>query len=87
MKNTVVEPLGYCVETDQDGDQILRRATSGTRPLSVPTGYTSAEVVIGTGKYAGMMSSLAATCQFAGKENDPTHYSVTCDVQGSYKAP
>ena len=87
IQNTAVEPHGYCLNTDKDGDQSLARTAAGTRPLSVPTGFAGGEAVMGTGKYAGTMSSFVAICQFAGSANDPTHYSVTCDTQGSYKAP
>jgi hypothetical protein len=87
IKNTAIEPHGYCLTTDKDGDQTLARMTSGTRPFSVPTGYAVGEAMMGTGKYAGVTSASVSTCQFSGSANDPTHYSVTCDVQGSYKAP
>jgi hypothetical protein len=87
VKNTATEPHGYCLTTDKDGDQILTRTTSGTRPFTVPSGYAVGEAIVGTGKYAGMTSANLSTCQFSGSATDPTHYSVTCDVQGSYKVP
>ncbi len=87
IKNTAMEPHGYCLTTDKDGDQVLARTTSGTRPFSVPTGYAVGEGIWGTGKYAGMTAANLSTCQFSGTPNDPAHYSVTCDVQGSYKMP
>ncbi len=82
-----MEPHGYCITTDKDGDQILTRGTSGTRPLSVPNGYAAFEAISGTGKYAGMTAANLSTCQFSGSPNDPAHYSATCDVQGVYKMP
>jgi hypothetical protein len=84
IHDTVVEPHGYCIETDQDGDQIVARTTSGTRPLSAAIGHSAGEVMLGTGKYAGMASSSTATCRFAG---DMTKYSANCDVDGIYKMP
>ena len=86
IKATVVEPHGYCLATDRDGDQMLIRATSGTRPFSASTGHTGGEVIMGTGKYTWMMSSFASTCQ-VGPGKDPSQYTVACDTQQNYKMP
>jgi hypothetical protein len=83
LQNTNLEGHGFCIETDQDGDQIISRTISGTRPNSADR-HGVGEVIMGTGKYAGMMSSSATSCKFSGS---PDKYSAYCDVQGSYTVP
>jgi hypothetical protein len=86
IKNTVVEPHGYCVYTDGsgNGDQFIAKTTSQTRPLSVGTGSGVGDVMAGTGKYTGMTGGIAFICQFAGTESQ---YSVNCDTHANYKMP
>src|SRR6516162_5867984 len=45
------EAQGYCIETDQDGDQIVLKTTSEG---SAAVGSGAGEVVMGAGKYAGI---------------------------------
>jgi hypothetical protein len=72
---------GYCIETDQDGDEIVLQTTSEGYGS---TGSGAGEVVMGDGKYAGMTGKIAFTCQFAGNINK---YTANCDAQVSYKTP
>jgi len=74
------DALGYCIETDQDGDQIVLKTTSKG---SNGAGSGAGEVISGTGKYAGTTGKIAFTCQFEGASK----YSVNCDAQVSYKMP
>ena len=75
------EAQGYCIETDQDGDQIVLKTTSEG---SAAVGSGAGEVVMGAGKYAGITGKIAFTCQFTGNINK---YTVNCDAQVSYKTP
>jgi dienelactone hydrolase len=75
------EAQGYCIETDQDGDQIVLKTTSkGSDGAASGAG----EVILGTGKYAGTTGKIAFTCHLAGGSSK---YSANCDAQVSYKTP
>ena len=75
------EAQGYCIETDQDGDQIVLKTTSkGSDGAASGAG----EVILGTGKYAGTTGKIAFTCHLAG---GASKYSANCDAQVSYKTP
>ena len=50
---------------------------------SAGAGSGVVEVLMGTGKYAGVTGKIAFTCQFEGASK----YSVNCDAQVSYKMP
>ncbi len=86
IKNTAVEPQGYCLNTDKDGDQVLTRTTAQTRPFSVENGTAVGEVITATGKYAGMMSSNVSLCKFSAG-SDSSKYTANCEVRGTYKMP
>jgi hypothetical protein len=75
------EGRGYCIETDQDGDQIVLKTTDEGYGL---TGSGVGEVVRGAGKYAGITGKIAFTCHFAG---DISKHTANCDAQVSYKMP
>jgi hypothetical protein len=72
---------GYCLETDQDLDQIVLKTTSEG---DGSTGSGAGEVVLGDGKYAGTTGKIAFTCQFVGNIGK---YTANCDAQVSYKTP
>ena len=74
----VWDSRGYCIEADQDGDQIVLKTTSKG---SGSAGSGAGEVVMGAGKYAGITGKITLTCQFAGGIN----YTANCDAQVSYK--
>jgi dienelactone hydrolase len=75
------EAQGYCIETDQDGDQIVLKTTAeGSDGAASGAG----KVVHGTGKYAGTTGKIAFTCHLAGGSSK---YSANCDAQVSYKTP
>ncbi len=86
IKNTAVEPHGYCLNTDKDGDQVLTRMTAQTRPFGVQNGTAVGEVITATGKYARMMSSNVSLCKFSGGI-DPLKYTANCELRGTYKMP
>jgi len=86
IKNTAVEPHGYCLTTDKDGDQILTRNISQTRPFGVSEGSAMGEEIIGTGKFAGAMAGNVALCKFS-NGSDPSKYTVNCETRGAYKMP
>jgi hypothetical protein len=71
---------GYCIETDQQGDQIVFKTTSKG---SGGAGNDAEEVTTGTGKFAGITGKITFTCQFAGGIN----YTASCDAQVNYKMP
>jgi hypothetical protein len=71
---------GYCIETYQQGDQIVLKTTSKG---SGQAGNGAGEVTTGTGKFAGITGKITFTCQFAGGAD----YTANCDAQVSYKRP
>jgi hypothetical protein len=76
---------GYCVGTDPDGDAIVWKllphpVDSADRNLDV----IPDEVLMASGKYAGMTGKATSRCSFSGS---PTDYTGTCDVEMTYKIP
>jgi hypothetical protein len=75
--------LGYglCVAKDGDGDSVVWKQTPH------PTGGAAkipAEVLMTSGKYAGMKGTSTSQCVFSG---DSEHYEGTCDEEMTYKIP
>jgi hypothetical protein len=72
---------GFCVAKDTDGDSIVWKVL----PHKVDSkGPNPNEVLMASGKYAGIMGKETADCKFGGS---PTDYTVTCDMEMTYKIP
>jgi len=72
---------GFCVAKDADGDSIVWKVL----PHNVDsTDQIPNEVLMASGKYAGMSGKESATCKFGGS---PMDYNGTCDIEMSYRIP
>jgi hypothetical protein len=68
----------HCVETDQDDNEIVLKATSESGGQNESG---TGEVMMGTGKYAGITGKIAFTCKYTC--TDPL-YTADCDAQVTY---
>ncbi len=82
VMNRIEESHGYCIGTDSEGDQVLRRTTVAAHPAGASAFAVSDEVLFGTGKYAGFSGVLASTCQI---EMKGAGYANACDDKGTYR--
>jgi hypothetical protein len=91
LPERVIKPHGYCIDVDADGDQIVFKDANEERPWSSPESPSHSEIVMGTGKYAGITGTSVATCLFGGSMpstgSSPTSYQRRCDVETTYKLP
>jgi hypothetical protein len=91
LPERVIKPHGYCIDVDADGDQIVFKDANEERPWSSSSGPSHSEIVMGTGKYAGITGTSVATCLFGGSMpstgSSPTSHQMRCDVETTYKLP
>jgi hypothetical protein len=67
LPERVIKPHGYCIAVDADGDQIVSKDANVDRPWSQGQSPRHSDIVMGTGKYAGITGTSAATCVLGGK--------------------
>jgi hypothetical protein len=80
---------GRCVATDPAGDQIVSNWTSDKYAADGKTYLATGTFATGSGKYAGISGSIAATCEspIAYKTADPANYVFNANLQARYKLP
>ncbi len=77
--------VGYCVSTAPDGAQVIFGIKQEQRTQFADSAQVSGYSIAGSGKYAGIVATYKANCDFVGKS--PLDYTDNCDGQGSYKLP
>ena len=68
------EQINFCVETDQDGDQVLWKLTFAPHPTGAATTQYVREAIAGSGKYAGISMTQKWTSEF--ESTGPSTYKV-----------
>jgi len=91
LAKRIINPHGYCIAVDADGDQIVSKDANEDRPGFQDQAPRHSDIVMGTGKYAGITGKSAATCVFGGSfpstGSSPTSYQYRCKVETTYKLP
>ena len=77
-------PNGYCFITAKDGDQLVLRINDVADPHSISVYKCSGDLIIGTGKYKGIVGTVTFA---AHTSSEVTGYTNHIDGQGNYKIP
>jgi hypothetical protein len=84
--NGVFEKQGFCVDTDNDGDQVLWKFTEDPHHSMMAVITRTEEEIVGTGKFEGRSATQTLRCAYAEPPGEVT-YAWDCDVHGKYKLP
>jgi hypothetical protein len=82
-RKTVV-PLMYCVDTDLDGDQLVLKFVAEDLKESASQSNGYSEIVMGSGKYTGMIGMGRIHCDYSGNMSE---YKADCSNESRYKFP
>jgi hypothetical protein len=81
---STVATLIYCIDTDQDGDELVWKSVAEDLVYAAFDSNGSSEIVMGSGKYDGMTGKGKSHCEFHG---DMGEWTAICTTESSFKLP
>jgi hypothetical protein len=81
---STVAALTYCIDTDQDGDELVWKFVPEDLVYAASFSNDLSEIVTGSGKYDGMTGKGKTHCEYRGHMDE---WTAICTNESSFKLP